>query len=91
MMMMNEPTFRADLLAGSAFGRAALKKMGDVPSNFRIYDAGWSEEGSAVMEVKGAEFRKTGKRYGDVYKLVPGTGKTVTVSRSEHMGVTDDS
>ncbi len=69
------------------YGKAALKKMGDVPENFRLYSAALKGEHPNYhgMEVKGAEFRapKTGKYKGQLSIMVKGTTRTAYVSNSE--------
>lgn len=77
-----------DTFAQTGFGKAALCKMGEVPENFRLYEAGWlgeRPEEFSVMEVKGAEFRaaKRGPNKGKLSIIVPGTRRTVYVSREE--------
>lgn len=50
-----------DIFAQHPFGKAALKKMGAVPENFRLYCAGWIGENPEewkCMDVTGAEFRR---------------------------------
>jgi hypothetical protein len=69
-------------------GRAALKKLGDVPENFRIYKAGWlgkHPKDFTVMEITGAEFRvaKTGKNAGKLSIIIHGTQRTVYVTKDE--------
>jgi hypothetical protein len=79
-----------DLFAQQAYGRAALKKMGAVPENFRLYVAGWLGaplEKADTMKVTGCEFRvaKKGPNAGKLCMMVPGTGRTVYVNRTEIM------
>lgn len=62
----------------SAFGRAALKKFGQVPEGFSIFKAAWLGEKPAdwkSMCVTGAQFK--GKR------RVPGTTMSTIVTRDE--------
>ena len=58
------PDMTKDVFADQSYGKAALKRMGDVPEIFRLFEAGWLEQKPPfrTMEVKGAEFRaaKTG-------------------------------
>lgn len=82
-MDMETPVFEEH-----AFGKAALRQLGDVPENFRLYEAGWlgeRPEDFRVMEVKGAEFRhaKTGPNKGKLAILVPGTVRTAYVTKDE--------
>lgn len=77
-----------DIMGKTGFGRAALRKLGPVPENFRIYSAGWIEKlpkdwGS--MKVAGAEFRvaKRGKNAGKLVVQLPGTVRTVVVTKQE--------
>lgn len=77
-----------DIFAPLPFGKAALKKLGPVPENFRLYCAGWLGDRPSewdTMEVKGAEFRaaKTGPNKGRLTIEVPGTRRTVYVSKAE--------
>lgn len=77
-----------DHFAEHSFGKAALYKLGKVPENFRLYKAGWlgkRPEEFTVMEVKGAEFRqaKKGKNAGQMTVMVPGTQRTVFVTKDE--------
>lgn len=77
-----------DVFADQSYGKAALKKMAPVPANFRLYAAGWlgkKPEDFDVMEVTGAEFRvaKSGPNKGKLSVLVPGTKRTVYVTKAE--------
>lgn len=77
-----------DVFAEQSFGKVALQKMAPVPENFRLYCAGWlgdKPESWDVMEVTGAEFRiaKRGPNKGKLSILVPGTKRTVYVTRAE--------
>lgn len=72
----------------TAFGRAALEKLGSVPENFRIYKAGWlggQPENWHGMQVEGAEFRapEAGPNRGKLTIKVPGTQRTTYVSKAE--------
>lgn len=69
-----------------AFGKAALRKIGEVAENFRLYDAGWMGNGNRdTMRVTGAEFRnaKSGPNKGRMTVMVPNTKRTVYVTKSE--------
>ena len=77
-----------DIFAMHPYGKAALKKMGDVPENFRLYCAGWigsKPEDWKEMDVTGAEFRvaKRGPNKGKLSILIPGTQRKVRVNRKE--------
>lgn len=77
-----------DVFAAFPFGKAALAKMGSVTKNFRLYEAGWvgdNPKKSDTMKVTGAEFRvaKAGKNKGNLSIKVPGTTRTVYVSKDE--------
>lgn len=77
-----------------AYGKAALKKMGDVPENFRLYNAALQGNYPNYhgMQVEGAEFRspKTGKYKGQLSILVKGTRRTAYVSNAEINAERDD-
>lgn len=76
-----------DLFAETAFGRAALAKMGDVPADFRLCSAGWLGDPSEFteMRVTGARFRalKSGPRAGQLLVPIKGTRRSVVVTKSE--------
>lgn len=76
-----------DIFANCAYGKAALKKLGNVPANFRLYEAGWLGKHPAreVMEVIGAEFRaaKSGPDAGKLSVKVEGSDRTVYVTKAE--------
>lgn len=77
-----------DLFAQQSFGKAALKKLGPVADNFRLFSAGWltdTTENSDVMQVKGAEFRaaKTGPNKGELSIMIKGSERMVYVSKLE--------
>ncbi len=77
-----------DLFAEQTNGKAALSKLAPVPKNFRLYYAGWlgkRPEDWKEMEVKGAEFRiaKSGPNKGKLSILVPGTRRSVRVTKAE--------
>jgi len=70
------------------YGKAALKKMGAVPDNFRLYEAGFLEERPEefdTMKVLGAEFRlaKSGPNKGKLAVMVSGTIRTAYVTKAE--------
>ena len=77
-----------DIFAQHPFGKAALKKMGTVPENFRLYCAGWigaKPEDWKCMDVTGAEFRSPtrGPNKGKLTIKIPGTQRKVRVTRAE--------
>ncbi len=70
------------------FGQLALQKLGHTDQNFRLYLAGIKPEPPKEwthMEVVGAVFRepKTGPNKGTLSLMVPGTRKSVKLTRSE--------
>lgn len=69
------------------FGKAALRKMGDTPANFLLFFAGWMGDlkTTDTMKVTGAVFReaKKGKDKGKLCIKVPGTERTVYVTKAE--------
>lgn len=70
------------------FGQLALQKLGQTDPNFRLYLAGIKPEPPKEwthMEVVGAVYRepKTGPNKGTLSLMVPGTRKSVKLSRSE--------
>ena len=77
-----------DVFADQSYGKVALQKLSPVPENFRLYVAGWLGKTPAdfnVMEVSGAQFRtaKSGPNKGKLSMMVPGTKRTVHVTKSE--------
>lgn len=81
-----------DVFAEQSYGKAALQKMAPVPENFRLYSAGWlgqKPEVRTVMEVTGAQFRvaKRGPNKGKLSIMVPGTQRTVQVTKAEMKAV----
>lgn len=66
------------------FGKAALKKLGEVPENFRLYAAAWLGEfpNCHGMQVTGAEFQRM-KRKTTHGKKIKGTERSVYVSKAE--------
>lgn len=73
-----------DVWGDALFAKLAMQKMGNVPENFRVYEAGWLGDWPNVhgMEVKGAEFKRL-KRYPSRGKKIPGTTRTVYISKAE--------
>jgi len=83
-----EKQFSDDIMGDTPFGRAALRKFGPVPKNFRIYAAGWigkRPEDWKTMKVTGAEFRhaKRGERAGELCIPIPGTVRHTVVTKEE--------
>lgn len=79
---------REDIIGATDFGKAAMRKVGDVPENFRFYEAGWIGDGkskSNIMEVKGAEFRvaKSGPNKGKLCVKIPDSERKVFVTKEE--------
>ena len=77
-----------DIFAQHPYGKAALKKMGDVPENFRLYIAGWvgaKPEDWKCMDVTGAEFRHAarGPNKGKLSIMIPGSQRKVRITRAE--------
>ncbi len=76
-----------DLFAKEKFGKIALKRIGNVNKNFRLFLAGWMGKGDQrdIFEVRGAEFReaKTGKNKGKLCIKVPGTERKVYLTQHE--------
>lgn len=77
-----------DIFAECTYGKIALKKMGPVPENFRLFCAGWLGDKPSewdVMKVTGAEFRvaKAGPNKGKLCIRVKGTDRNAFVSRDE--------
>lgn len=77
-----------DLFAEHDYGKLALKKMGPVPENFRLFEAGWlgeKPEQWRVMKVRGAEFRvaKSGPNKGKLAILLGSTVRSVFLTREE--------
>ena len=77
-----------DIFADLAFGKAALQKLAPVPENFRLFYAGWvgkRPQDFKEMDVSGAEFRvaKTGPNKGKLAIMVPGTKRTVRLTKTE--------
>lgn len=79
---------RNGIFEAMPFGQLALEKLGAVPDNFRLYVAGIKPEPPKEMthmEITGAQFResKSGPNMGKLNILMPGTRRTVRVTRSE--------
>src|SRR5215471_7042405 len=79
---------RLDLFAEQPFGQIALKRLGPVAPNFRLFRAEWLGKNSSdwkVMKVTGAEFRavKRGPDAGDLTIRIPGTTRTTYVTKDE--------
>lgn len=74
-----------DVFAETSYGKIALKKMRDLPENFRLFYAGWLHDTSDVMQVKGAEFRiaKSGENKGTLSILIKGTERVAYVTKEE--------
>ncbi len=77
-----------DLFAEFDFGQLALKKLGHVHENFRLYSCEWLGDDKnpfQTMKVTGAEFRhaQAGKNKGHLSIIVPGTKRTVFVTSEE--------
>ncbi len=74
-------------LAAEIFGKVALKKLGTVHENFRLYKAGWlgARPPFEIMEVTGARFRvaQSGPREGQLCIKVPATERTVYITSKE--------
>ena len=66
-----------DMFAREAFGKVALKQMGDVGDDFMLLRAKWFDENKDVMEVSGAELSP------NKGTMIPGTEKTVYITASE--------
>lgn len=73
-----------DVWGDALFSKIALQKMGEVPENFRIYQAGWLGDfpNCHGMEVKGAEFKRL-KRTPSRGTKITGTTRTVYISKQE--------
>ena len=69
------------------FGKIALQKLGDVPENFRLFDAAWGDNprNRDTIRVTGAEFRvaKSGPEKGLLSVMVPNTMRTAYVTAAE--------
>lgn len=88
------PTFRedADVLAETSFGKAALQKLAPVPEGFRFFRAGWigrRPEDWREMKFTGQQYTVAtqGRRRGLLVVPVPGTTRSVRVSRGDAAAV----
>ncbi len=74
-----------DVFAKTVYGKIALRKIGPVDENFRLYAVKWLHGERKAMEVIGANFRKAlnGKNKGRLSILVKGTEKRVIVTSDE--------
>ncbi|WP_199031383.1 hypothetical protein [Ralstonia sp. ASV6] len=79
-----------DIFADQLYGQLALEKIKPSSPNFRLYMAGFIENGGPpesweVMEVVGAEFReaKSGPNKGKLCVMVPNTKRTAHIHVSE--------
>lgn len=75
---------KLDLFAEANFGKAAWRKLGNVPENFRLYRAAWL--GKRPKDWK--ETRVTGRefmagKHGDLDIPVPNTIRSAVVTREE--------
>lgn len=76
------------LMNQTSYGKAALKKMGEVPENFFIYKAEWLEDHLKdfdTMKVTGAVLRKPiwGAKKDEFCIPIEGTERTVYVNKSD--------
>lgn len=83
-----------DIFAEQPFGKAALKKMGTVPENFRLFYAGWMGDNPPkyeVMKVQGALFRapSRGPNKGKLTIPLKGSTRTAYVTREEILQESD--
>lgn len=78
---------RKDVFADQSYGKVALKKLGQVDPDFRLYKAGWLGNGDerTVMQVTGAVFREVqrGPRKGELGIMIPRTSRSVYVTAAE--------
>ena len=77
-----------DIFGKQSLGKAALKKLGPLPENFRLYSAGWlgkKPEDWVEMRVTGCELRhaKKGVNAGKLCIPIPGTKRSVVVTKAE--------
>lgn len=84
-----------DIFGKQSFGKAALKKLGPVPENFRLYSAGWlgkKPEDWVEMRVTGCELRhaKKGVNAGKLCIPIPGTKRSVLVTKAEILACESD-
>lgn len=78
------PDLQNRVFENTAFGKAAIQKIGNCSKDFRIFEAEIVDNYGTVR-VKGAEFRapKIGPNKGTLSVVVPGTVITVYVTRDE--------
>jgi hypothetical protein len=79
---------RDRVLEETSFGVIALRKLGEVAEKFRIYEAGRVPEPPkdwTHFVVTGAEFTDSlaGPQKGQLNIMIPGTKRTVNVTRAE--------
>lgn len=76
---------KVDFFADTNYGKIALRKLGDLPENFRLYAAHVVGSHEDTIKVTGAEFReaKSGPNKGKLSVLIKGTEKTTYVSSVE--------
>ena len=70
------------------YGIIALKHFGNVPENFRIYEAGFEPQPPQLwnrIKVTGAQFEveTEGANKGKLCKIIPGTIRSCLVTRNE--------
>ena len=84
-------SMETDVLAEQIFGKLALKKLGPVGENFRLYCAEWLGDQRVVMKVSGAVFRvaKSGKNKGRLSIMVKGTKQTAYITAEEMEAVAE--
>lgn len=93
---MKKSSLEKDYFADTTAGKIALERMRAASSTelrapeFRLYEIGWLDVGGppetwSTMEVKGCSYRvaKSGPRKGLLVMPIPGTHRTVHVTRSE--------
>lgn len=75
-----------DVMSKTSYGKAALKKFGQVPEGFEIFAAEWlgkEPKDWVSMRVKGAQFKGR--------QRVPYTTMTTVVTRDEMVACEDES
>jgi len=74
-----------DIFKDLPFGKVAINKMGNVPDNFKLFNAELIEDCPGNIKVTGAEFReaKTGPRKGQLVIEIHNTRKSVIVTKEE--------
>ncbi|RGE41362.1 hypothetical protein DZC30_18815 [Comamonas testosteroni] len=78
----------AKIYENYVFGKLALKQLGTVSENFRLFEARMSPQAPqewTEMVVTGAEFDRatSGENKGKLMDLIHGTERTVRVSRKD--------